>query len=196
MSQKDFTRINCTRIFLMLLQSQLYLIYLFFNIYIWEPLKYFLSTMAFYCLIQSREKYSTKETKIGWRESFFRFTAAIQSISLDLNTLRPIKSLTAFLKHTDYLTLTLLRARSNRYHLPKYLSFSAKDCSLHWTKYENWIQRRRKIYRKTWQIFWILNKQTAISNQQLRVILPVLPVGGYIDLLSSLLWVLFLLYNV
>jgi len=131
---------------------------------------------------------------IGKRLSFYRRYPTYFSLTLIQS--RPLKSLLALLKHTDYWTLTLLRTRSERNQLPAYLSFSGNTiaCNGRNTKTgykaeENFIWRHNIIFR----IVYIWN---AVNNHQLRAILPVLPAEEYVGLRNAILWLLFSLHNV
>jgi len=109
---------------------------------------------------------------------------------------RPMKSLTAFLKYIVYLTLTLLVTRSKRNQLLTYLPFS-RNTSLHWTKYENGIQSRRKICKKTWYNF-LDRLHSNCDKQPSDSCYPSCTPSGRIRSPHGIpyLWILFLLYNV
>jgi len=130
----------------------------------------------------------------GKRLSFYRRYP--KYISLNLIQWRTLRSLTAIIKHADYWTLNLLRTRSKRNQLSAYLSFSRNIVACIGRNTKTRYIAEEKFIRKHGIIFCIVYILTAISNHQLRVILLVFPLEGYVVLRNSLLWILYLLYNI
>ena len=68
--------------------------------------------------------------------------------SLTIRHSRPLKSLTPSVNDNDYFTLTILRTRYKRNHLPTYLSFSRNTIAYIGRNTKMCYQNRRKFIKK------------------------------------------------
>ena len=108
-------------------------------------LKYFLATVALCCVTQNKGKSNRVKRK---RLAFYRRYPSYFSLTL-LHS-RPTKSLTAFLRQTGHLTLTLLRTRSKRTSCLRICLFhEILQPTLDEIRKRDTKQKRKNKYKKT-----------------------------------------------
>jgi hypothetical protein len=109
--------------------------------------------------------------KMGRRESVVRLHLCyIIDGSFTLIKSRPLKLLNPSVKHTDYLTLALLKWKE----LSKCLSFALHTIAYIGRNTKLCYQNRIKFIKNYSIIFWLVHIWTAKSIHQLHVIFPVL----------------------